>query len=76
MVFNFMRNLGEFFTEPNGAPDFIIYRLVDIYTHCSHETVKSKILEQFTKPSSLRVIIATVAFGMGINWETYYSLGT
>ena len=34
----------------------------------THPTVKVKILEQFTSPSSsLCVVIATVAFGMGVN---------
>ena len=41
---------------------------MDIYTRCTHPTVKVKILEQFTSPSSsLHVVIATVAFGMGVN---------
>ena len=38
-----------------------------MYTHCTHETVKDQILAQFTSSSSLRVVIATIAFGMGIN---------
>ncbi len=51
-----------------GSPDFVVNRLIDIYTHCTHETVKNKIISQFTQPSSnLRIVIATIAFGMGIN---------
>lgn len=38
-----------------------------MYTHCTHPSVKSKILKQFTSPSSLRLVIATIAFGMGVN---------
>ena len=38
-----------------------------MYTHCTHETVKDQILARFTSSSSLRVVIATIAFGMGIN---------
>ncbi len=38
-----------------------------MYTHCTHESVKDKIIEQFTKQSSLRVVIATIAFAMGID---------
>lgn len=63
----FKQKLGEHFTEPPGSPNFIINRLVDIYTHCTHETVKNKIISQFTQPSSLRIVIATIAFGMGID---------
>ena len=63
----FRQKLGEYFTEPKGSPNYVINRVVDIYTHCTHETVKNKIIAQFTKPSVLRVVIATIAFGMGIN---------
>ena len=38
-----------------------------MFTHCTHPSVKASVMEWFTKPSSLRVVIATVAFGMGIN---------
>ena len=41
--------------------------MVDVYTHCTHETVKNKIITQFMKESPLRIVIATIAFGMGIN---------
>ena len=63
----FKQKLGERMTEPPGSPNFVINRLVDIYTHCTHETVKNKIISQFTKPSVLRIVIATIAFGMGID---------
>ena len=63
----FQRALGEYFTQPKGSPNYVKYRVVDINTHCTHPTVKVKILEQFTSPSSsLCVVIATVAFGMGL----------
>ena len=38
-----------------------------MFTHCTHSSVKKKIIEQFTIPSTLRTVIATIAFGMGIN---------
>ena len=67
-IYQFFRHsLGEFFTDPKGAPNHIINRVVDMYTHCTHETVKDKIIKQFTKPPSLRIVIATIAFAMGIN---------
>ncbi len=63
----FKHSLEEYFTDPKGAPNHIINRVVDMYTHCTHESVKNKLIEQFTKESSLRVVIATIAFGMGID---------
>lgn len=63
----FLNALGEYYTEPKGSPNYVKYRVVDMYTHCTHQSVKKKILEQFTSPSTLRVIIATIAFGMGID---------
>ena len=64
----FKQRLGTGFTEPPGAPDCLPqFRLVDMFTHCTHQTVKDKILELFTAPSSLRVVVATIAFGMGID---------
>ena len=58
--------LGEYFIEPKGSQaNYVKYRVVDMYTHCTDSSVKKKILEQFTSPSSLHVVIATVAFGMG-----------
>jgi len=38
-----------------------------MFTHCTHPSVKSSMMEQFTKPSSSHVAIATVAFGMSIH---------
>ena len=59
------------FTEPPGAPDLSRFRLVDMYTHCTNQTVKDTILARFTSApasaSSLRVVVASIAFGMGIN---------
>lgn len=63
----FKRELGEYSTEPKGSPNYARNRVVDMYTHCTHPTVKSTILEQFTTPSCLRIVIATIAFGMGID---------
>ena len=32
----FKRKLGERFTHPAGAPDLVDYRLLAMYTHCTH----------------------------------------
>lgn len=43
------------------------YRLVDMYHSCTDPDVKDSILQNFSKSTSLQVVIATVAFGMGID---------
>lgn len=58
--------LGPTFTEPQDAPDLPQFRLVDMY-HSSTDPIVKDISMLFTKKSSLRVVIATVAFGMGID---------
>ena len=63
----FKKSLGADFTEPKGAPDFSRYRLVEMYTRCTQQYVKKTIVQQFTSSSSLRIVICTIAFGMGIN---------
>ena len=63
----FKCGLGDRFTEPCDAPNIADFRLVDMFASCTDEATKRKILALFTKPSQLRIIIATVAFGMGID---------
>ena len=60
-------SLGREFTEPVGAPDLPQFRLVDMFHSSIDVEIKESILASFTKPSQLRVVIATVAFGMGID---------
>ena len=51
--------------ETVGASDRSPFRLVDMFTAGTHSEVKSAILQQFCIPDSkLRVVIATIAFGM------------
>jgi len=40
---------------------------VDTFHSCTEPAVKANILELFCKPSHLRVVIASTAFGMGID---------
>ena len=64
----FKRLMGKSFTEPVSAPDLPQYRLVDMYTKCTDVSVKEKIVDHFAQPDSrLRIVIATVAFGMGLD---------
>lgn len=64
----FKLNLGINFTEPIGSPDLSAYRLVDMYTSITQKEVKDTILKAICNPvSSLRVVVCTISFGMGIN---------
>jgi len=64
---HFKGSLGEQFTEPKDAPDLPEFKLVDMYHSYTDPDVQTSILRQFCKPSHLIVVIATIAFGMGIN---------
>ena len=67
---HFRDNLGNYFTEPPDSPDQSKYRLVDMFTACTDEEVKLQIIASFTSPNSpLRIVCATVAFGMGIDCQ-------
>ena len=55
--------LGKQFTEPVDAPDLPEFRLVDMFHSSVDVEIKEHILKSFTKPSHLRVVIATVASG-------------
>ena len=60
--------MGPEKTDPPNAPDMPKYRLFDMFTACTHPEVKAEILHQITtEESPLRLVIATIAFGMGIN---------
>lgn len=68
IYFYFKSSLGKAISEPEGYPNHAELRIVDMFTACTHPTVKNIILRQFQQPdSSLRVIVATVAFGMGLD---------
>jgi len=61
--------LGKEATEPVGVLMALPYCwLVDMFTACTHPTVKKAILDTFPKRDSvLRVVVATIAFGMGLD---------
>lgn len=64
----FRMKLNKEFTNPVRYPDLPQFRLVDIFTSRTHSSVKESITSAFSSPASnLRVLIATVAFGMGVN---------
>ena len=54
--------------EPVGAPDLVEYCLFDMYTACTHKALKPLIVSEFTKKDgTMHVVIASIAFGMGLN---------
>ena len=63
----FKEQLDREFTELPGAPDLPNYRLIDMFTSCTEPAVKEDIIAGFTKESNLRLVIATIAFGMGVD---------
>ena len=71
-IYLFIRSrLGVLGVQPVGAPDLSRLRLVEMFTACTHKDVKESILANFIIPEGyLRVVIATVAFGMGLDCPT------
>ena len=53
--------------EPSDAPDLLRFRLVEMFTSCTDDDVKGQIISSFTSESPLRIVCATVAFGMGLD---------
>lgn len=68
-VFIHMKSLlGSKSTYPCGAPFVSELRLFDCYTAAVDDKVKNHIVSSFTNSSSkLRVVIGTIAFGMGLD---------
>ena len=55
-------------TDPPGYYDIARFRIVDKFSACNSPAVKNQVLSSFLSPNGrLRVVIATIAFGMGID---------
>jgi len=61
--------LGKNITEPPHLPDnFLQFRLIDIFTAASDNDMREEIITEFCKSDTkLRLIIASTAFGLGID---------
>lgn len=64
----FLDKLGSSFTEPVGAPNLSRFRLVDMFTSVTDQAVKKSIIASFVSiNATLRIVVSTVAFGMGVD---------
>ena len=60
--------LGDDFTLPSKYPDMSQYRRVEMFSRVLTLDKRSKVLSQFSEVgSSIRLVIATTAFGLGVN---------
>ena len=64
------------YISPAGAPDIPKYRLVDVFMSCTDPIVKEAIIADFTEDSTLHVVVAMIAFGMGIDLQMFAKLYT
>ena len=63
-----MNHLGKDKTAVRGYPNLLEYRLFTMYTRAAEDHIKDVIMLLFnTKDTSLRIVIATAAFSVGIN---------
>ena len=63
--------MKEAFTDPPGYPDFDEFRMVELYTRVSRSEKREAVIKLFMPTDSkIRLIIATTAFGMGINCQS------
>ncbi|KAL5509555.1 hypothetical protein EMCRGX_G004946 [Ephydatia muelleri] len=64
----FQSQLKKEFTEPIGAPNISRFRLVDMFTSVTDKEVQDSIISSFCKSDTcLRVVICSIAFGMGLD---------
>ena len=63
----FKDRLGAAFTNPEDAPDLPEFRLVDMFTSITNPAHKTEILRLFKNDGNLRIVVVTVAFGMGVD---------
>ena len=63
----FKAELGDCITDPVYAPNLSRFRLVDVFTSVTDQHQKDGIINAFTRDSQLKIVIATVAFGIGID---------
>ncbi len=64
----FRMHLKQDMYYPPTSPAISRYRLVDMFTSLTDESVKTNIIRKFTSPQGCgRIVIGTIAFGMGLD---------
>lgn len=64
----FRSRLGKEKTDPIGTCDIHRFRLFEMFTASNSSSLKSSILQSFASSTSrLRIVFATIAFGMGVD---------
>ena len=64
----FKSHLKKQMYYPPSAPPVSKFRLVEMFTSATEESVKANIIQNFTPPHGrCRVVIGTIAFGMGLD---------
>ncbi len=68
-IYQFFRmHLKEHMYYPPSSPRVSRFRLVDMFTSLTEDSVKTNIIRNFTSPQGCgRVVIGTIAFGMGLD---------
>jgi len=62
------KSLNEYITEPPGVASLLPFRLIDMFTAGTKSEMRQRILSVFSKKDCrLRVILATSAFGLGVD---------
>jgi len=62
------RRLGSNITDPAGLPNLLGVRLVDLFTAASKPEMREMVLREFCRAdTSLRLIVASSAFGLGVD---------
>lgn len=69
LMYTYLKSLLKVsFVFPRGAPEVPGNRFAEIYTRASTTGLKEQVIKAFQKElSSLRVVFATIAFGMGLD---------
>ena len=66
--YSYLKRSLEHFTETVNAPDLSRFRLVEKFSSCTADSVRRQIIESFCNPlASLKIVCATIAFGMGVD---------
>jgi ATP-dependent DNA helicase RecQ len=63
----FKDELDKDFMEPRDAPDMPRFRLVDMYHSRTDQCVKDAITSLFSDNLPLRIVVASVSYGMGVD---------